>query len=739
MSSGPGLLPTSQRAIPLAARPDLIARRIYHREEANWVIKDPISLQYHRLQEAQYSVLQLLDGDRSLETIRKELRKQFPTLHVALADVQSLVTDLHRKGLVFSKRPGQAPTLIERDRAVRHQKIKNTLRSFLFLKLPGWDPEWTLSKLYPLVRWMFRPAVVAFCLAFVAASLILFGVQFEQFRKTMPEFQQFFAWPNLLYLWLTIGLCKIAHEFGHGLACKHYGGECHEMGMMLLVFSPTLYCDATDSWMLKNKWHRIIIASAGMYVELLISAFAIFLWWNTENGLIHHLCLNVFLVTSLSTIIFNANPLMRYDGYYIFSDLVEIPNLRTKATKMLKDKFAWYCLGIESKPDPFEPETGRNWLAGYAVAAAAYRILVLSGILLFLYTFLKPHGLQSLGIALAVFSAGGMIVALFMGIYQILKTPRSEPMSYRKLTVTLLVLAGLIAAGLMIRFPLHGEAPFLVEPQDGKDVLVVTPGRLIKLHVKPGDPVKRGQLLAELENTEIDDRIEELVLDREITTKRLASFRSLQNQAGEQLTLLHLKNIAIQLKDLDNQRQQLKLVAPCDGTVVAPTHVPEQFITDTSQPLPRWTGTPLNPRNAGCYLDRRTHLLTVAPSEKLVAVAYVDQAQRNELAVGQSVELKFDHLPTDIFDSSVTEISQREREFAPPELSNKYGGELATVTDSQGRERLSSRAYPATVPLDGDSSLFRSGMRGRARIVLARRTGAEWVWRKLRQTFKFRL
>ena len=252
---------------------------------------------------------------------------------------------------------------------------------------------------------MFHPWAVAICLGLIASSLILFGVQFEHFHRTMPEFQQFFAWPNLLYLWITLGLTKILHEFGHGLTCKHYGGECHEMGMMLLVFSPTLFCDATDSWMLPNKWHRILIASAGMYVEILLSAFAIFLWWNTESGLVHHLCLNVFLVTTFTTVIFNANPLMRYDGYYILSDFLEIPNLRTKATKMLKDKFAWICLGIESRPDPFEPETGRNWLALYAIAASLYRVLVLSGILLFLYTFLKPHGLQSIGIALAIFSA----------------------------------------------------------------------------------------------------------------------------------------------------------------------------------------------------------------------------------------------------------------------------------------------------------------------------------------------
>src|SRR5690606_19448937 len=156
-----------------------------------------------------------------------------------------------------------------------------------------------------------------------------------------------------------------------------------------------LYCDVTDSWMLKNKWKRIAIAAAGMYIEVVLSAVALYVWFFTNDGLVRMLALNVFLITTITTVIFNMNPLMRFDGYYIVSDFLEIPNLRQKADKLLRDKFGWYCLGIEPRHDPFMPETGVFGFVSFAIAAWAYRWFVMFGIALFLYTWLKPYQLQS--------------------------------------------------------------------------------------------------------------------------------------------------------------------------------------------------------------------------------------------------------------------------------------------------------------------------------------------------------
>lgn len=363
------LTPSNRRPIPLQARSDLVIERIDYQGVAYWVIKEPVGLKYYRLQTEQYEVLFLLDGKRSLEEVRDELLRILPTVRLQLSDIQHLITDLHEKGLVHSNRMGQGAALLKQKKDNFRKKIWQTLRSLLYLRLPGWDPEGALTFLNPIAGWLFKPWGLILMTLFCVASWVMLGTRFNDFTAQIPEFQQFFGWPNLMYLWITLAACKICHEFGHGLSCKVYGGECHEMGVMLLCFSPCLYCDVSDSWTLKNKWKRIMIGAAGMYIEAIISGIAIFVWAYTETGLMHHLCLNIFFVTSITTVIFNANPLMRFDGYYMLADFLEIPNLRPKADKLMRESFAWYCLGIEARPDPFMPETGKFWFIVFAVTA----------------------------------------------------------------------------------------------------------------------------------------------------------------------------------------------------------------------------------------------------------------------------------------------------------------------------------------------------------------------------------
>ena len=206
------------------------------------------------------------------------------------------------------------------------------------------------------------------------------------------------------------------HEFGHGLCCKHFGGECHEMGIMVLVLTPCLYCNVSDSWMLPNKWHRAAIGAAGIYVELVLASICTFLWWFSEPGLLHNLCLNVVFISSVSTVIFNGNPLLRYDGYYILADLVEIPNLRQKATTILSRKLSEWCLGMEPPEDPFLPQRNQVFFALYSVAAAAYRWVITFSICWFLYRLFQSYDLKIVGQAVVLASLYGL---LGMPLYQV--------------------------------------------------------------------------------------------------------------------------------------------------------------------------------------------------------------------------------------------------------------------------------------------------------------------------------
>src|SRR5580700_2077949 len=550
---GGTMLPSNRRPIPLRRRPDLGVRRIEYQGIGSYVIKDPVGLKYHRLHAEQFGVLCLLDGTRNLDEIRNELLRQFPTLTVTLNDVQQLITDLHDKGLLQSMRFGQGAALIKHRRAQRMEKFWGFCRNLLYIRLPGWDPERMLKWLHPRLYWIYSPWAVAVCVTLVASSLLLVGTEFSEFRRRLPEFQQFFTFRNMIYLWITVGVTKVLHEFGHGLTCKHFGGECHQMGIMLLVFSPTLYCDVSDAWMMRNKWHRIIIGAAGMYVETVLSGVAIFVWWNTNPGLLHYLCLNIFFVSTVSTVIFNANPLMRYDGYFMLADFLEIPNLRPKSDKMITERFGWYCLGIEQHPDPFMPETGRLWFEIFAVAAGIYRWVIVFGITVFLYRVLKPYDLQSIGVTLAVASLAAMIGNGVYTVYKVVSAPRTDPLDYRKMSITGGVVAILAIAALFIPLPFHDETTFLIEPTGVAKVYATTPGRVSEVFVAPGSRVKKGDLLIRLTNDEKEQKRRSLELERDLQQKDVELDRALDDQAQEQVAREILAGIKKQLADRERE------------------------------------------------------------------------------------------------------------------------------------------------------------------------------------------
>ena len=731
-------VPSSQRPIPLRGRRDLNARQMEFQGAQWWVLKDPVGLCYHRLQAAHYRVLCLLDGQSSLKEIRDQLAKEFTALPLQLADVQRMITSLHSQGLVWSQRPGQAGPLITKQRQAARQKLWQSLVNLLSIRLPGWDPDSALRRLHGWLSWIYHPMTGIMAALLVIAAWTLLLVQFDEFLSRLPEFRQFFSWRNLIWLWLTLSATKVIHEFGHGLTCKHYGSECHEMGVMLLVFSPTLYCDVTDSWMLRNKWQRIWIAAAGMIIEVVLSAIAIFVWWFTTPGLLNHLCLNVFFVTTITTVIFNANPLLRYDGYYMLSDWLGIPNLRAKATGQLRDTFAESCLGITRPPDPLMPDTGRGWFIAYTVAATVYGWFVLSAVLLFLYVVLKPYGLQSIGVALAVLSLSGIVGNLVFNVWQILAAPRSTPMNRFRITATVVVALALISAALAIPLPWYIEAPFLIEPHHAVHVMTPAPGQLMSFAVHPNETVRQGQLLATLLDDEKGDQLRRLEAAQDSQRAEIAKLHALELLAEHALAVRRLQTIDSQITELQEQLRELTLIAPISGRVVAAPRVSAPPRT-THRSLPGWSGDIGNPSNIGGLLPTRTHLLSIAPDDRMQVLLYLDQAHRDDVYVGQPIEIKFEHLADRTYRAGIVDIAREQSEVAPPTLSAKQGGGLASVTDPDGRERLTSVAYQARVVLDQETQLLKPGMRGTARFLVERRTAAHWLWRAFRRTMHFRI
>ena len=466
MATAEAFRSSTARGVSLRRRGDLVCTRQVYQGQAWWVVKDPIALHYFRFRPEEYALLEMLDGRTSLDELKERFEARFPPRRITVDELSRFIATLHRSGLVIGDWPGQGPQLFERRRQRLWKELTAKLSNFLMLRFRGIDPDWILERLDPWVGWIFEPPVIVAGLSFAASALVLVLVNFDVFRAKLPEFHQFFAAGNWFYLGAALAVTKILHEFGHGLSCKHYGGECHEMGMMLLVFTPCLYCDVSDSWMLPSKWKRAAIGAAGIYVELIIAAIATYCWWNSHPGVFNQLCLDVMFVSSVSTLLFNANPLMRFDGYYILSDLIEIPNLRQKATTILGRLASRWCLGIKQPDDPFLPQRRLGLFALYAVASTLYGWSITLTIILFTWGVFKPVRLEVLGQFLTLLGLWGLVIKPSQGMIKFLTVPgRSEELKPVNVAVTAVVAGVLVILWMTLSpgaaaWPEHLQSPF---------------------------------------------------------------------------------------------------------------------------------------------------------------------------------------------------------------------------------------------------------------------------------------
>jgi putative peptide zinc metalloprotease protein len=751
------LLSSSARKISIRKRPDLSARRQRYHGRIYWVVKEPVGLNYFRFQEEEYAILQMLDGDVSLDEIKDAFEEQFPPQKITLEELGQFLGMLHRSGLVVAAVPGQGRQLVKRRRERRRKEILAAMGNILCIRFKGIDPERLLRRMHDYVGWFFKPLTVFFCLLFALSALMLVLVEFDTFRAKLPEFHQFFNPYNAFWLAVTLAGTKVLHEFGHGLTCNHFGGECHELGVMVLVLTPCLYCNVSDSWMLPNKWHRAAIGAAGMWVELVLASVCTYIWWFSHPGLLNNLCLNVMFISSVSTLMFNANPLLRYDGYYILSDITEIPNLRQKATTILGRKMSEWFLGLESQDDPFLPERNQIFFALYSIAAVIYRWIIMLSILYFLYKIFEPYGLKISGQMIAMASLWSILGQPLYNVGKFLYVPgRYDKVKKPRLYATIAGLVAIAAALFLLPLPYHVISPLEVEARDAASIYVTVPGTLRQVLVRSGDTVQKDQPLAQLSNVELELKIAELKdkcdfyakhlesLDRQkiVEAQRQQSPSRQMDPTGEtRPTEEALKSAKEQLDEKRRDYEKLQLVALRAGTVMPP-HA-KQKREDPDGQLPSWSGSPLEPENLGAFLPISTLFCQIGEPQQMEAILVIDQSDIEMVRPNQKVDVKLDELPGRIFTGRITEIAPEALRVAPNALSNKYKGELPTKTDpTNGVEHPISTSYQARVPLDEPKDLLpllRLGLTGQAKIYADPQTCAARLWRFIGRTFNFKL
>lgn len=710
------------------------------------MLKDPVSLKYFRFEEEEYFLLSQLDGLSTATEIVERFQRKFAPRTIEPRSLHRFLVSLHRAGLAVSDASLQGAEIGKR-RSER-QTAERTLGALNWMgtRIAHFDPDRLLAALVPTLGLLFTRLGIAASALFGLAALALVLCQLDVFLAKLPTFEKFFAADNWLWLLLALGGVKVLHELGHGVACKRFGRECREMGLLLLVLIPTPYCDVTDAWMIPDKRKRALIGMAGMLVELNLAALCTFLWRWSEPGLFNSLCLNVIFVSSVSTLAVNLNPLLRYDGYFILSDLLEIPNLSQKAFAALKRFAGRVCLGIVPEEDPFLPTKHRALFAAFAVASVVYRVFVTVSILWFFNSLMEPYGLKIVGQLLAVTVVAGMLVRFGLSGAKFLRERRRRhDMGWFNLAATTAATVALVYAALAVPTPTFVLCPVQVRSEGSIAVYVDTPGTLAEVFVRPGQQVRKGDPIARLENREIGLRIAALEAERDEAIASLESAKRLryEDAAAEAEIPGYLEAIAALERQIEARKlEQSRLIvrAAGEGTIVPAAWDAEK--KDDALVLPRHAGTPLERENfgiSGATLEAGAVLCRIVRPEELRAALAVPGDDLELIAAEQPVEILLDAYPQTKFRSKVAAIAPSPMEIAPTALASRNGGDLLSQPGPSGAEVPVETTYEANAPLSNSGTSLFCGATGMARIRVDQKTVAQRLWRWSCKTFTFDL
>jgi putative peptide zinc metalloprotease protein len=736
------LVNSAMRPLKLRRRPDLESRRHRYDGRAYWVVKEPVGLNYFRFHEEEFAILNMLDGQTSLQQIRDTFQADFAPQRISLQDLQQFVGMLHRSGLVISHAGGQGRQLRRRGDQKKKREVLGKFANVFAIRFRGIDPERLLNRLLPWFGWLFTTWCLILAAMVGLSAILLVLVNYQEFKGKLPTFEQFFAADNWLWLGITMAAVKVLHEFGHGLSCKKFGGECHEMGFMMLVFTPCLYCNVSDSWMLPNKWQRVFIGAAGMYVELILASIATFLWWFSEDGMFRFLCLSVMFICSVSTVVFNGNPLLRFDGYYITMDTLEIPNLRQKASEILKRWFQKNCLGLELQDNPFLPQRNQFLFATYTIGSFVYRWVVAFGIIFFLNQILKPYGLQSLGRAFAIAGFAGMIVPAVVNVYKFFKTPgRAAKMKRANILTSLGVAIAVLSFICFFPLPFKVYCPTEVRPENAIEVRTLVAGKLLEWRTKPGESVTAGSPICLLENSELLIQRESALSDVKSSEAMLAQMKYLSGSDPKWASSVETQETELKQKlelldTTDDKLKNLIVRSPISGVVYQPPEKDDKAAKAQEQ-LPSWAGNPFHSSNAEAYFTEGEQLCLIGPTGSMEAVVVVDQHDRDLVKVGDEVEIMYDAAQLESVKGKIISFAETEMKESPSNLAISAGGKLDTKADEYGRNRPISTSYQAKVVLEDPTVPLRPGYRGQAKVHLAWRSLGSRFYRYVAKTFNF--
>lgn len=539
-----------------------IYRHVY-RGEPWFVVQDTTAGRYHRISPSAYALLTRMDGTHTVQSLWDEALQQGGDQIPTQDEIVDLLMQLYTQDLLHCDVTPDAAELFERYRKRRHMKWKQWLLNPMSLRIPLIDPDAFLTRWVEYLAWLFSPRGALLWLVVVIPAVALAAQHWRELTENLSD--RVLVASNLLALALVFPIVKALHELGHGFATKVWGGSVHEMGLMFLVFAPVPYVDASASSSFPSKYQRAVVGAAGILVETFIGALAMYAWVLAEPGVVRSLLFNVMLITGVSTVIVNGNPLLRFDGYFIFADLIEMPNLAQRGQRYLRYLSDHYLFGAKSNEPPQETKSEKRWLFLYTISSWIYRILITISIILFI-----AGEFFIFGVLLALWGAVTLVaMPIWKSAKHILTSPTLQRNRQHAINVAIGCTVGLLIFVSFIPLPLRTQAEGVVWLPDQALVRAGANGFFERWLITPGTYVKSGSPVAVMRDPQL---AAELAAAEARVAEAEARYRAQQfvDPVQGDIVREQLEHEQHSLKRVQERHNRLILRSETDGILTAP-------------------------------------------------------------------------------------------------------------------------------------------------------------------------
>jgi putative peptide zinc metalloprotease protein len=679
-----------------------------YRGETWYVLQDASNERFHRFTPAAHAVIGVLDGTRSIEEIWQIAADRLGDEAPTQDEMIQLFGQLHAADLLQSDVPPDVLELFERNQRYEHQQLRSRLVSPFAIRIHLLDPEKFLTAATPYLGPLFGWLGALLWLGVVIPAAVLAGVHWSELTEGVLD--RLFTSGNLLAVWLIFPLLKLLHEFGHGFAAKHFGGQVHDMGIMFLVFAPVPYVDASSSWAFDSKVQRALVGAGGMLVELFVASLALYVWLGAEPGAVRAAAYNALLIGGVTTLLFNANPLLRFDGYYILSDLLEIPNLRARGSRFVAWLTERYLFGNGELQRPHTAPGESGWLVGFTVAAFAYRILIVVAILSWILDQFFFVGVV-LGLVAGI---GWVVVPLYKGLRFLFTSASIRRVRGRAIAVCAGGLALVAGVLVLVPVPLRTQVEGVVWVPQEALVRAGSEGFVAEVVAVPGARVERGDVLIQLQDPELETRRISLEARVRELEARVATLRAAD-----------IFEAQVSQDELDYARKSLARVEERSSDLVLRAGDTGTFVLVRPKDLP------------GRFVRQGELLAHVVDLDTIVVRAVIGQDDvrlvRRRLA---GTEVRLAERLAEVHRAEVVRIVPAASEKLPSRvLGSGGGGEVPVDPRDPAGQRAIEKMFEVELELPATGALVNAGGRVYVRFDLGSEPlGVQWG-RRLRQLF----